>query len=177
MNLSNQLFNPLIFFILKMLRGDEFHSWNTIHVKKAFPYACFKPYLKYLQLQAPKSLTKLPSGHFSNEQRVFSTLSPWMWNEHRGWMLEPTSFLLPSATLTSPTAFQSVSKGGKEAVLHKQELRTGVSISFGYRDFLRVVQRHHAAVNICINVVPHSPVPPLLTTTSWAAAGAGTLAG
>lgn len=100
-----------------------------------------------------------------------------MSNEHRGWMLEPTSFLLPSATLTSPTAFQNVSKGRKEAVLHKQELRMGVSTSFGYRDFLRVVQWHHAAVNICINVVPHSPVLPLLTTTSWAAAGAGTLAG
>ena len=158
MNLSNQLFNPLIFFIPKTLWGDEFHSWNMIHVKKAFPYACFKPYLNYLQLQVRKSLTKLPPGHFSNEQRVSSTLSPWMWDEHRGWMLDPTSFLLSSATLTSAAA---VPKGEKGTVLHKQELHTGVSTSFGYRDFLRVVQWFRAAVNVCVNVVPHRPVSPL----------------
>lgn len=81
--------------------------------KKAFSYACFKPYLNYLQLQVCKSLTKLPPGHFSNEQTVSSTLSPWMWNEHRGWTLEPTSLLLPSTTLTSAAAFQSVLKGEK----------------------------------------------------------------
>lgn len=92
-------------------------------------------------------------------------------------MLEPTSFLLLSATLTSATAFQSVPKGEKGAVLHKQELHTEVSTSFGYRDFLRVVQRFGAAVNVCVNVVPHSPVPCTLITRSWAAAGVGIFAG
>lgn len=68
-------------------------------------------------------------------------------------------------------------RGEKGAVLHKQELHTGVSTSFGYRDFLRVIQWFGAAANICVNMVPYSPVPHALTTRSWAAAGVGIFAG
>lgn len=146
-----------------------------IHVKKkAFSYACFKPYLNYLQLQVCKSLTKIPPGHFSNEQRVSSMPSPWMWNEHRGWVLEPTSFLLPSATRISAAAFQCP-QGREGAVLHQQELHTGVSTPYG--DLLRVAQRFRAAADTCVNVVAHSLVPCPLATSPWAVAGAGTFAG
>lgn len=82
--------------------------------------------------------------------------SPWMWNEHSGWMLEPTSFLLPSAT--QPLHLRvSPRETEKGTVLRKQELHTGVSTSFGCRDFLRVVQRFHAAA--CVNIDSSQPCP------------------
>lgn len=46
---------------------------------------------------------------------------------------------------------------------------------FGHRDFLRVFQRFCAAVSVCVNMVPLRP--PLLTTSSWAAATAGIFGG
>lgn len=50
-------------------------------------------------------------------------------------------------------------------------------MSLGYRDLLRVVQWFWAAVNVCVHVIPHSPVPPLLTTSSRGAVSVRIFAG
>lgn len=84
----------------------------------------------------------------------------------------PTRFLLPSAT--QPLHFRLSSREReKGTVLHKQELHTGVSTSFGCRDFLRVVQRFHAAASTCVNIHISQPCPLLDEPQFWGSSQCG----
>lgn len=104
-----------------------------------------------------KSSTKLPPGHFSNEQRWSSTPRLWMQNKHHGWTLSPLASCC-SQPLTSAAAFQSVPNGENWAALSGKELHPRASTSFGFTDFLEVIQLFRAA-ELSVNPASHRPAP------------------
>lgn len=105
-----------------------------------------------------KSSTKLPPGHFSNKQRWSSTPRLWMRNKHHGWTLSPLASCC-SQPLTSAAAFQSVPNGEDWAALSRKELHPRASASFGFTDFLKVIQLFRAA-ELSVNPASHRPAPP-----------------
>lgn len=105
-----------------------------------------------------KCSTKLPPGHFSNEQRWSSAPRLWMQNKHHGWMLSPPASCC-SQPLTSAAAFQSVPNGENWAVLNRKELHPRASTSFGFTDSLKVTQLFRAAAGVSVNLASHRPVP------------------
>lgn len=109
-----------------------------------------------------KSSTKLPPGHFSNKQRWSSTPRLWMRNKHHGWTLSPLASCC-SQPLTSAAAFQSIPNGEDWAALSRKELHPRASASFGFTDFLKVIQLFRAA-ELSVNPASHRPAPPPLTT-------------
>lgn len=104
-----------------------------------------------------KSSTKLPPGHFSNKQRWSSTPRLWMRNKHHGWTLSPLASCC-SQPLTSAAAFQSVPNGEDWAALSRKELHPRASASFGFTDFLKVIQLFRAA-ELSVNPASHRPAP------------------